>query len=99
MRALLREKYGLEIENLQIAQPPSVALGEYALPLAMELAKQLRKPPRKIAEEIVAALGEVPGFEKFEIAGAGYINARVKRADFAARFLQPQPPRRGEAKK
>ena len=84
VRALLREKYQVDIENIAIAQPPSIAMGEYALPLAMELAKKLRKPPRKIAEEIIAALGELPGFEKFEIAGAGYINARVKRAEFAA---------------
>ena len=31
--------------------------GEYALPLAFELAKKLRKAPRKIAEEIVAGIG------------------------------------------
>ena len=54
-------------------------LGEYALPLAFELAKKLRKPPRKIAEEIVAAIGPIEGFEKLELAGAGYINARLKR--------------------
>src|SRR5262249_17058350 len=63
--------------------PPSVALGEYALSLAFELAKQLRKPPRKIAEEIVAGIGEAPGIEKFEVAGAGYINVRIQRAAFA----------------
>ena len=99
VRALLREKYQLEIENIAIAQPPSIAMGEYALPLAMELAKKLRQPPRKIAEEIVAALGGLPGFEKFEVAGAGYINARVERADFAAQFLKPQPRRHGDAEK
>ena len=71
VRALLREKYQLDVENIAIAQPPNIAMGEYALPLAMELAKKLRQPPRKIAEEIVAALGNVPGFEKFEVAGAG----------------------------
>ena len=31
-------------------------MGEFALPLSFELAKRLRKPPRKIAEEIVAEL-------------------------------------------
>src|SRR5438067_2789679 len=74
-------------------------MGEYALPLAMELAKRLRKPPRKIAEEIIAALGELPGFETFEIAGAGYINARVKRADFAAQLLKNPPPRHRDTEK
>ena len=58
-------------------------MGEFALPLSFELAKQLRKAPRKIAEEIVAELPLPEGFEKLEVAGAGYINARLKR-DVAA---------------
>ena len=99
VRALLHEKYQLDIQNIVIAQPPDIAMGEYALPLAMELAKKLRKPPRKIAEEIIAALGELPGFEKFEIAGAGYINARVKRADFAAQLLKSPPQRHRDTEK
>jgi len=85
VRDVLRRHYQLELESVPIDQPPNVALGEYALPLAFELAKKLRKPPRKIAEEIVAALqsAKIPGFEKFEVAGTGYINARVHRAEFA----------------
>jgi arginyl-tRNA synthetase len=70
-----------------VDQPPDIALGEYALPLSFELAKKLRKPPRKIAEEIVAALGTVPGFAKFEVAGAGYINARLDRSSAAKLLL------------
>jgi len=61
------------------SKPPRVELGEYALPLAFELAKRLRKAPRKIAQEIVEGIGAIEGFEKLELAGAGYINARVKR--------------------
>ena len=33
-----------------------------------------------IAQEIVAALGSVEGFARFEVAGAGYINAFLDRA-------------------
>src|SRR5579864_6623986 len=88
VRTLLKQKFQLEPEHIQIDQPPSVSLGEYALPLAFELAKKLRKAPRKIAEEIVAALGPVPGFEKFEVAGAGYINARLDRAAAAKVLLR-----------
>ncbi len=86
VRAFLREKYKIELANLVIEQPPKVEMGEFALPLSFELAKQLRKPPRKIAEEIVADLPLPNGFESLEVAGAGYINARLKR-DEAARFL------------
>ncbi|MBT9329443.1 arginine--tRNA ligase [Paracidobacterium acidisoli] len=79
LRAVLRSQYQIEPEKIVIEQPPEVAFGEYALPLAFELARKLRKAPRKIAEEIVAALGSVEGFIAFEVAGAGYINARLDR--------------------
>jgi len=83
VRSFLREKYQLEVPTIVIEQPPSTQFGEYALPLSFDLAKKLRKAPRKIAEEIIAGLGSVPGFEKLEVAGAGYINARVNRSEFA----------------
>lgn len=90
IRGFLRKQYQLDIENIVVEQPPRVEMGEYALPLCFELAKKLRKAPRKIAEEIVAGVGQIPGFEKLEVAGAGYINARVKRAEMAAALCQPQ---------
>jgi arginyl-tRNA synthetase len=87
VRALLREKYQLDLPSVVIEQPPKIALGEFALPLAFELAKRLRKPPRKAAEEVVGALGSVPGFKSFELAGAGYINARLDRGEFVRQML------------
>jgi arginyl-tRNA synthetase len=80
LRAVLREKFSIELEKLAIEQPPEIKFGEYALPLAFELARRLKKAPRKIAEEVIAALGPVEGFAAFELAGAGYINARLDRA-------------------
>ncbi|HTW45507.1 MAG TPA: arginine--tRNA ligase [Acidobacteriaceae bacterium] len=80
LRAVLRDSFSVELDTLVIEQPPEFKFGEYALPLAFELARRLKKAPRKIAEEIVAALGSVPGFASFEVAGAGYINARLDRA-------------------
>jgi len=80
LRAALRTLYQIEVENIVLEQPPDLAFGEVATPLAFELARKLRKAPKKIAEEIVAALGSVPGFAAFEVAGTGYINARLDRA-------------------
>jgi arginyl-tRNA synthetase len=94
VREFLRREYQVEMPNVVVDQPPTVALGEYALPLSFELAKKLRKAPRKIAEEIVAGLGTVEGFEKFEVAGAGYINAKVDRAEYAKGILENLPQRR-----
>jgi len=87
VRALLREKYELELPSVVIEQPPKIAFGEFALPLAFELAKRLRKPPRKTAEEVVGALGSVPGFKAFELAGAGYINARLDRGELVRQMV------------
>jgi arginyl-tRNA synthetase len=86
VRAFLREKYQIEMANVVIDQPPSVEMGEFALPLSFELAKRLRRAPRKIAEEIAAEMPLPDGFAKLEVAGPGYINARLKR-DEAAKVL------------
>jgi len=93
IREFLRSSYGLDLAKIVIEQPPRVELGEYALPLAFELAKKLRKPPRKIAEEIVAGIGPIDGFEKLELAGAGYINARVKREWLAGAVAADEKPK------
>ncbi len=79
LRAVLREKFQIELDTISIEQPPEIKFGEYALPIAFELARKLKKAPRKIAEEIVAGLSPLEGFAGFEVAGAGYINARLDR--------------------
>jgi arginyl-tRNA synthetase len=92
MREFLRRTYALEVERIVIEQPPNVQFGEYALPLAFELAKKLRKAPRKIAEDLVGGIGPIEGFEKLEVAGGGYINARVQRAELAATVARDEKP-------
>ncbi len=92
LREFLRRTYDLEMANIVVEQPPKIEFGEYALPIAFELARKLRKAPRKIAEEIVAGVGAIPGFEKFEVAGAGYINVRVNRAELAAALAADRSP-------
>ncbi|HVM93670.1 MAG TPA: arginine--tRNA ligase [Terriglobales bacterium] len=81
VREFLRRTYQLEIANIVVEQPPKIEFGEYALPIAFELARKLRKAPRKIADELVAGLGQIEGFEKLEVAGAGYINAHIRRTE------------------
>ena len=92
LRDFLRRKYRVELQNVDllnivVEQPPKPEMGEYALPLCFELAKRLRKAPRKIAEEIVAELAPPKGFARFEVAGAGYINARIERAPAARQIV------------
>src|SRR6266516_4047872 len=93
VRDFVRRSYSLDLPKVVVEQPPKVELGEYALPLAFELAKKLRKPPRNIAQEIISGLGSIEGFEKLEVAGAGYINARVNRAELAESLASDVKPK------
>ncbi len=80
LESILRDNYQIDLANLAIEQPPDLKMGEFALPVAFELARRLKKAPRKIAEEIVSQLMPIEGFRSFEVAGAGYINGRLDRA-------------------
>jgi arginyl-tRNA synthetase len=100
LRAVLKEKYDLEIGSIPLETPPDLRLGEIATPVAFELARKLRKAPKIIAQEIVAALGPLPCFARFEVAGAGYINAYLDRADAVQLVVpaeSPPPSERGHA--
>ena len=79
LRDALQRKYDVMIENVPVEIPPDLKFGELATPIALQLARTLRKAPKIIAQEIVAVLGAVEGFAGFEVAGAGYINARMDR--------------------
>ena len=72
--------------NVIVNQPPRPEMGDMALPLAMELARKLRRPPRRIAEEIAAALRPVAGVAKAEVAGAGFVNLYLDRSVYAAQL-------------
>jgi arginyl-tRNA synthetase len=94
IQAILLAKYDLTLTNLVVEQPPSIALGELALPVAFELAKRLRKAPRAIATELAAeltaALPTLEGVASVEVAGAGYLNVRLDRAAAVRRIAADQ---------
>jgi arginyl-tRNA synthetase len=80
LRTVLKDKYDLQLDTIPLEIPPDLKFGELSTPIAFELARKLRKAPKVIAQEIVTALGALEGFAGFEVAGAGYINARLDRA-------------------
>lgn len=88
VRAALRDTlttlYGADAvpATLVVETPPSRALGDLALPCAFELARVLRKAPRAIAQDIVAALPPIPGVQSVQAVGGGYINVHLDRAAF-----------------
>ncbi len=68
-----------------LAPPASPEMGDIASPVAMTLAKAARRPPREIAEGIVARLGEdAPEWlAGAEVAGPGFVNLTLSPAWFA----------------
>jgi arginyl-tRNA synthetase len=95
LRQLLAAKYGIQLETISMEIPPDLQFGELATPIAFELARKLRKAPKLIAAEIVAELGHLDGFVSFEVAGAGYINARLDRAAGVKRVVSAPVPEAG----
>jgi arginyl-tRNA synthetase len=63
-----------------LERPRDATHGDYATNVAMQLARALKAPPRKIAASIVAALPASDWIEPPQIAGPGFINFRFKPA-------------------
>ena len=79
LRSVLQSRYQIELPQISIEQPPDLEMGEYALPVAFELARRLKRSPRQIATELVGELLPLEGFASFTVAGAGYINGKLDR--------------------
>ncbi len=61
------------------------AHGDFATNLAMMLAKREGRPPRAVAESLVAALALPAGFaRRIEVAGPGFINVTLEGSQLAA---------------
>src|SRR5216683_8088511 len=63
--------------------------GDYQANCAMALAKELGRPPREIAADVVRRLTGGDWLEHAEIAGPGFINLRL-RPDWLAKQIQNQ---------
>ncbi len=68
-------------------QPKQSSFGEIALPVAFQLARQLKKAPRAIASELLGAVGAIEGVSAIEIAGNGFLNLRLDRGYYGAGLL------------
>lgn len=82
-----------------LERPKTPEHGDVACTSALQLARAMKKAPRQIAEDIVAALRRYPETDalvsSIEIAGPGFINMRV--ADGARQDIVRQVLREGEA--
>ncbi len=86
------QKAGFRIQdqgfvNIEIEIPKEEGFGDLSTPVAMNLAKTLKKPPREIAENIANVIESFGSkiknseiFKKIDIAGPGFINFTFTRA-------------------
>jgi len=79
--ALLREKLGREVV---LEKPRDRSFGHFATPIAFSLAKELRKSPMIIADELASSFGETKEFSSVE-AVKGYLNFRLSE-DFLSQY-------------
>jgi arginyl-tRNA synthetase len=87
-RDSLRARFGVEAD-FALERPRQASFGEIAVPVAFQLAKSLKQPPRNIADDLLSAVGEIPGVAAMEVAGNGYINIRFDRGVYGAGLLAP----------
>lgn len=95
LASLLQQRYGLAPADqppLAIDYPPNRALGDLALPVAFELARRLRKPPRAIAQELADGFGTPEGIARVQATPNGYLNCFLDRPAFLLARLAPAAP-------
>ena len=80
LRSTIRTQWNIDPPDIVLNQTPKIEFGELATPVAFELARQLKKAPRAISEELIARTGKIDGVDRMEAAGAGYINFFLDRA-------------------
>ncbi len=94
---VVRQVFGVDTRVPALGYPPTVEMGELSITSCFELAKQLRQPPRKIAEQLAARLLPIEGVESVSIAGAGYINFHLDRASLADNLFRLRTRARRES--
>ncbi len=76
-------------EKVEIAQSSQEQFGSYQCNSALKLGKELKLPPRKVAEKIIAHFSDPSGItKKLEIAGPGFINIHLNEEYLADELKQ-----------
>jgi arginyl-tRNA synthetase len=91
----LAEALTTALERAGLPSPQSLAWeiprdqrhGDYATNVAMSLARQARRPPRAVADAIVASFPKTPAVERVEVAGPGFLNVFL-RPEWCAQALR-----------
>ena len=65
---------------IALERPKQAAHGDWACNVAMQLARELKRNPRELAQALIAGLPASPWLDQAEIAGPGFINLHLKPA-------------------
>jgi len=76
--ALAAAAPGVEAPRIVLERPKQAEHGDYACNIALQLARTLKRKPRDLAHALVDALPSSPHVAAAEIAGAGFINFRLR---------------------
>lgn len=96
LRTAIQAAWELDTDPV-LEVPPRRELGDLASPVALHLARELRRKPRDIADAIHEKIELPPGCLRVSVEGAGYLNFFLDRANFTATLLssedllQPSP--------
>lgn len=99
IEARIQDLYGLS-HQAKPEIPPRRDLGDLAFPGALQLAREVKRSPRQIGEEIAADLELPEGVREVRVEGPGFLNFYLDRGRLTAALLQeavisvPQDPGR-----
>jgi len=85
IQQVIRHLYDID-QDINLTRPDQ-QFGDFSTNVAMQLAGQLSKNPREIAEQLVYGLEQTGIFAEVSMAGPGFINIKVKD-DFLTTELQ-----------
>jgi arginyl-tRNA synthetase len=74
---------GTAPDAIVLDRPKNRDHGDYATSIALQLAKAAGKNPREVATLLQEAIASLPGVSKVDIAGPGFINITLNRANQA----------------
>src|SRR5436305_1452188 len=80
--------FGHAVERVVLQSPPKLSMGDLATPVALELAKALKRKPREIAETIANGITLPQHVSRVSIEGAGYLNFHFDRGAFTASHVR-----------
>jgi len=88
VREASRSQLDIDLEQVVVEVPPKPEFGDFAFPVAFDLAKKIKQEtgekrnPRELAEALKGTLSASDLVSRVDVAGAGYLNVFIDRSRF-----------------